>query len=152
MKFRVNMQLSKQEMYIKFSIIWNITTCSPLKVKRHFEGTHGPHLQSWRFSACFLFSLPFNPEDRGVTTIWSSKMLHHVAGGHFEQILGHNSLRILLLGMPLSCFQTVMTPYTFQFRPISTKRSIPERHMKTVSFTIEKFSSQECPSQYYWTW
>jgi hypothetical protein len=34
--------------YMKSSVVWDITLCSPLKVKRHFEETFHLHVQGWR--------------------------------------------------------------------------------------------------------
>jgi hypothetical protein len=69
-------------MFMKISIIWDITPCSPLKVNRRFGGTCRLHLQGRRicrardqregrwqaelcFHAGFLLSIFFDPEDGG---------------------------------------------------------------------------------------
>jgi hypothetical protein len=65
---------------LRSSVFWNITLCSPLKVKRRFGGTCHFHLQSWRIKpskkllwstgseqetllACVLLGILLNPED-----------------------------------------------------------------------------------------
>jgi hypothetical protein len=67
----------RQRMHKKSPIIWDITPCSPLKVKWRFRGKRRFHLQRWRilqarsqFACCllhagFLISLFFNLEDEG---------------------------------------------------------------------------------------
>jgi hypothetical protein len=68
---------------IKSSSFWKITSCSPLKVYRRFEGTCRLHLHGWRvrysrnqqpcllLHAGFLPGLLLNPEDRGDIFNWN---------------------------------------------------------------------------------
>jgi hypothetical protein len=71
--FTMKSSRNSEQIFMKSTIFWDITPCSPLSVKRPFGGTYRLHLQVRKtsltsggilptcFHACFLFRLFFRP-------------------------------------------------------------------------------------------
>jgi hypothetical protein len=72
----IHKTVTRHKTFLKSTIFWDITPCSPLKINRHFGGTYRLHLHGRSisrarnyvatcFHAGFLIGLFFDREDGG---------------------------------------------------------------------------------------